>query len=139
MAEETSTGMKTVATLRVARPTDNLPEVLRFYRDGLGMEVLSSFSGHDEFDGAILGHPGFPYHLEFTKKRGENVGRAPSQDNLLVFYIPETAEWNHAIERMRKHGYEPVKSYNPWWDDGGKTFADPDGYRVVLYNKRWDK
>ncbi len=103
------------------------------------MEVLSSFAGHNDFDGVILGHPGFPYHLEFTTKRGEKVGRAPSQDNLLVFYIPDEAEWTNAVARMRQHGCEPVTSFNPWWDDGGKTFADPDGYRVVLYNKPWDK
>jgi hypothetical protein len=126
-------------TLRVARPTDNLPEVVKFYQDGLGLEVLSSFSGHNDFEGAILGGRGSPYHLEFTHKRGHEVGKAPSEDNLLVFYIPDAAEWKNAVERMQKHGYEPVKSFNPWWDDGGKTFEDIDGYRVVLYNEKWDK
>lgn len=139
MAQETSARKDSVSTLRVARPTDNLPEVIKFYRDGLGLEVLASFSGHNDFDGVILGRKGFPYHLEFTHKHGHKVGKAPSQDNLLVFYIPDKAEWRLAVERMQKHGYEPVKSYNPWWDDGGKTFEDIDGYRVVLYNKRWDK
>jgi catechol 2,3-dioxygenase-like lactoylglutathione lyase family enzyme len=126
-------------TLRVARPTDNLPAVIKFYRDGLGLDVLSSFSGHNDFDGVILGRKGSPYHLEFTRKRGHEAGKAPDQDNLLVFYIPDEAEWRSAIERMRKHGYEPVKSHNPWWDDGGMTFEDGDGYRLVLHNKAWDK
>lgn len=125
-------------TLRVARPTDNLPRVVRFYRDGLGLEELSSFS-HNGFDGVILGRKGFPYHLEFTHKHGHEAGKAPTQDNLLVFYIPDKAEWTNAVERMQKHGYEPVKSFNPWWDDGGKTFEDVDGYRVVLYNKGWNR
>jgi catechol 2,3-dioxygenase-like lactoylglutathione lyase family enzyme len=139
MAQEISATKAPVSTLRVARPTDNLPEVIKFYRDGLGLEVLASFSSHHDFDGVILGRKGFPYHLEFTHKRGHKVGQAPSQDNLLVFYVPDKVEWRNAVERMQKHGYEPVKSYNPWWDDGGKTFADIDGYRVVLYNKKWDK
>ena len=126
-------------TFRVARPTDNLPEVLAFYRDGLGLEVLSSFSGHHDIEGVILGHEkGIPYHLEFTHKRGHKVGRAPTQDNLLVFYIPDKTEWISAVERMQQHGYEPVKSYNPYWDDGGKTFEDADGYRVVLHNRNWN-
>src|ERR1041384_441627 len=43
---------------RVARPTDNLPEIVRFYRDGLGLEVLTSFENHDGFDGVMLGHKG---------------------------------------------------------------------------------
>ena len=126
-------------TLRVARPTDNLPEVIKFYRDGIGLEVLSSFTGHNDFDGVILGKQGSPYHLEFTHKQGDIIGKAPSEDNLLVFYIPDEGEWSRAVERMRGCGYEPVKSYNPWWDNGGKTFEDPDGYRVVLYNRTWDK
>ena len=84
---------KTMFTLRVARPTDNLPEVIKFYRDGLELEVLASFSGHNDFDGVILGRKGFPYHLEFTHQAGHKVGKAPTQDNLLVFYIPDHAEW----------------------------------------------
>ena len=139
MAQETLAKEEMMFTLRVARPTDNLPEITRFYRDGLGLDVLSSFSGHNDFDGVILGRKGAPYHLEFTRKRGDKAGKAPGQDNLLVFFIPDEAEWRSALERMRKHGYEPVKSYNPWWDDGGMTFEDVDGYRVVLHNKAWDK
>jgi catechol 2,3-dioxygenase-like lactoylglutathione lyase family enzyme len=125
-------------TLRVARPTDHLPEVIKFYRDGLGLEVLASFSGHNDFEGVMLGRKGSPYHLEFTHQRGHTAGKAPSWDNLLVFYIPDEAEWKSAIERMQWHGYKPVTSYNPWWDNGGKTFEDVDGYRVVLYHGRWD-
>ena len=139
MAQERLAKEEMMFTLRVARPTNNLPEITKFYRDGLGLDVLSSFSGHNDFDGVILGRKGAPYHLEFTRKRGDKAGKAPGQDNLLVFYIPDEAEWRSALERMRKHGYEPVKSYNPWWDDGGMTFEDVDGYRVVLHNKAWDK
>ena len=124
--------------LRVARPTDNLPEIVRFYRDGLGLEVLTSFENHEGFDGVMLGRKGFPYHFEFTHQQNHHVGKAPTQDNLLVFYIPEEAEWKNAVERMRRHGYEPVKSYNPYWDKKGKTFEDVDGYRVVLQNSTWD-
>ena len=138
MAQNNPIKEKTTPTLRVARPTDNLPEVTRFYRDGLGLEDLGSFSNDNGFDGMILGHKHSPYHLEFTHKHGHKAGKAPSEDNLLVFYMPDKAEWKGAVERMQKHGYNPVKSFNPWWDDGGKTFEDIDGYRVVFYNKDWD-
>src|SRR3712207_1580316 len=118
--------------LRVARPTDNLPEVIKFYRDGLGFEVVGSFEDHEGFDGVMLGHPGAAYHLEFTRRRGHSAGRAPSKDNLLVFYLPGADDWRRAVERMAAHGHEPVASYNPYWDRLGKTFEDADGYRVVL-------
>ncbi len=124
--------------LRIARPTDNLLEVTRFYRDGLGLEELGSFVNHEGFDGVMLGSKGSPYHFEFTHHRGQTVGQAPSQDNLLVFYFPDKSSWLDAVDRMRQHGYYPAKSYNPYWDEKGKTFADIDGYRVVLQNSAWD-
>lgn len=123
--------------LRVARPTDHLDEVTRFYRDGLGFEVIASFTGHDGFDGVMLGHRGQGYHFEFTHKAGHVVGRAPSQDHLLVFYLPDDDEWEAAVARMRSHGYAPTPAFNPYWDVHGQTFEDPDGYRVVLQHKAW--
>ena len=125
------------AHLRIARPTDSLSEIVRFYRDGLGFEVIGSFEDHAGFDGVMLGHPGLPYHLEFTHHRGQQVGRAPSKDNLLVFYIPESVEWQRAVDRMVAYGYQPVASYNPYWDQRGKTFEDADGYRIVLQQASW--
>ena len=45
------------AHLRVARPTDQLAAVVKFYHDGLGFEVLYEFHDHDGFDGVMLdGH-----------------------------------------------------------------------------------
>jgi len=125
------------AHLRVARPTDHLAEVVQFYRDGLGFAVLYEFTDHDGFDGVMLGYQGAAYHLEFTHKRGHTAGRAPTADNLLVFYLPNEAEWEQAVQRLESRGYNPVQAFNPYWDKQGKTFEDPDGYRVVLQNARW--
>ncbi len=123
--------------LRVARPTDHLAEVVQFYRDGLGFEVLAQFEDHDGFDGVMLGHRGQAYHLEFTRKRGHLVGPAPTPDNLLVFYLPDAPAWTEAVARLQSRGYAPVPSFNPYWDRHGKTFEDPDGYRIVLQNAAW--
>jgi catechol 2,3-dioxygenase-like lactoylglutathione lyase family enzyme len=127
------------AHLRVARPSDDLQAVVKFYRDGLGFEVLSKFKDHDGFDGVMLGHKGAGYHLEFTRKKGHKAGKAPTQDNLLVFYLPDEAQWKQAVNRLVRNGHRPVKSFNPYWDRQGKTFEDPDGYRVVLQNGKWSK
>ncbi len=125
------------AHLRVARASDNLPEVVRFYRDALGFEVLGSFQDHDGLDGVMLGHAGAGYHLEFTHRRGENVGRAESEENLLVFYLPQRDAWQRAIDRLEAAGHKQVRSANPYWDVNGATFEDPDAYRVVLQNAAW--
>ena len=123
--------------LRVARPTDHLDEVIRFYTEGIGLMVLGSFEDHEGFDGVMLGVPGASYHLEFTRKRGHAAGRAPTQENLLVFYVSDKQEWLQARERMSAAGYQPVPSFNPYWDVSGQTYEDPDGYRVVIQNQSW--
>ncbi|MEP6754728.1 MAG: VOC family protein [Chthonomonadales bacterium] len=130
--------MPNTPIIRIARPTDQMDQVICFYRDGLGMVELGSFVDHDGFDGVMLGTPGGPYHLEFTHHRGHAAGRAPTQDNLLVFYVPDHEEWQAAVVRMIAHGYEPVPSCNLYWDVNGRTFEDPDGYRVVLQNASWN-
>lgn len=126
-------------SLRVARATADLDAAVHFYRDGLGLEMLGEFSGHDGFDGVMLGRPGWPYHLEFTHAHGHDAPRAPGEDNLLVFYLPDRADWDAAVGRMRAAGYRPVPAFNPYWDRDGETFEDPDGYRVVLQNAAWPR
>jgi len=126
--------MSAFPTLRVARASDDLDRLLPFYSHGLGLDLLYRFEDHDGFDGFMLGKPGAPYHFEFTRASGHKAGRAPTQDNLLVFYLPGKAEWCAAVDRMRAAGFAPVASFNPYWDRNGVTFEDPDGYRIVLQN-----
>lgn len=125
------------AHLRVARPTDHLEAIVKMYQNGLDLEVIGSFQGHNGFDGFLLGNAGMDYHLEFTQQRGHSVGRAPTEDNLLVFYIPDKEVWNARCKRMEAAGFKPVPSYNPYWEKLGKTFEDLDGYRVVIQNADW--
>lgn len=122
------------STLRIARPTDHLEEISAQYINGLGFSLLGEFYDHDGFNGVIIGHDLHPYHLEFTHHLGTRVGRAPTSDNLLVFYIPQVVAWRLACEALIAAGFRPVDSYNPYWDRAGKTFEDLDGYRVVLQN-----
>ncbi len=102
-----------VPTLRVARPSDDLEALLGFYRDGLGLEVLDRFEDHDGFDGVMLGQVGAPYHFEFTRARGHAAGRAPTEDNLLVFYLPDAEVWRAAVTRMRAAGYRSGAGVQP--------------------------
>ena len=102
--------MKAGAVLRVARPTDHLIAIAEMYATGLGFTVLAEFHDHEGFDGVILGHPQQPYHLEFTTKRGHHVGKAPTQDHLLVFYLPDhdngfkTAGWESSTWVSARRG-----------------------------------
>jgi len=129
--------MKAVQHLRVARPTDNLDALIAFYTEALGFEKLGEFEDHEGFDGVMLGHPELPYHFEFTHAHGHKVGRAQSQENLLVFYFADDSLWHEAVKRIESLGASPVASFNPYWDRKGRTYEDPDGYRIVLHNGPW--
>ena len=123
--------------IRIARPTDRLEPVVDFYKHVIGFSEIGRFEDHDGFNGVMLGHPKANYHLEFTQHQGCEVGRAPSLDHLLVFYIPDYSMWAETIRQIEANGGTPVDSFNPYWDRNGKTYEDPDGYRVVVQNAGW--
>lgn len=107
------------------------------YTEGLGFETLGGFTDHDGFDGVMLGHPDAGYHLEFTRESGAAPLPPPSPEQLLVFYVPDRAAWEAACARMLAAGFVAVTAYNSYWELRGATFADVDGYRVVLQNSAW--
>ena len=107
------------------------------YCGGLGLEVLGSFEDHEGFDGVMLGTEGMSHHLEFTVCRAHPVAPSPTEEDLLVFYVPDHEEWERRCAAMRAAGFRQVPSFNPYWDLDGCTFQDPDGYRVVLQGTSW--
>ena len=56
---------------------------------------------------------------------------------LQQFTRRQRATWQAVVRRMAAAGFAPVLSYNPYWDQHGRTFEDPDGYRVVLQRAKW--
>ena len=125
-------------TIRFARPTDRLDAVVRFYEEALGLERVGAFEGHAGYSGVILGLPGRDLQLEFITHADGSPGDAPSAENLLVLYLDDAEARDRAAERLRALGGVEVKAENPWWDGlGAFTFADPDGWRVVLVPSAW--
>jgi catechol 2,3-dioxygenase-like lactoylglutathione lyase family enzyme len=123
-----------VNQVRIARPTDKLDEVVRFYSEGLGLKVVGSFHEHGGYSGYMLGLPGREYHLEFTQHSAGSPCPTPSRDNLLVFYIRDKAALDRIADRLSALGYHSVGAENPYWTEKGITIEDPDGWRVVLMN-----
>jgi catechol 2,3-dioxygenase-like lactoylglutathione lyase family enzyme len=114
--------------VRFARHTDSLAEVIRFYRDGLGLPEIGRFEDHDGYDGVFLALPGTGAHLEFTSG-GRHSAPAPHPETLLVLYLGSTEAVSEAHDRV---GGEAVPAANPYWKARGITLADPDGFHVVL-------
>jgi ribosomal protein S18 acetylase RimI-like enzyme len=125
--------MLPVRYVRIARPTDQLDEIVRFYREGLGLPELDRFAGHAGYRGVLLGLPGTQYHLEFTQHDHGSPGPAPSRDNLLVFYFDDLTQMEQVVTRLATLGHPPVEAENPYWtENGAVTVEDPDHLRVVL-------
>ncbi|MBS1272493.1 MAG: putative protein YycE [Candidatus Marinimicrobia bacterium] len=120
--------------VRLARHTNNLAEITRLYKDGLGLPEIGSFENHNGYSGVMLGLPGFDYHLEFTTHEEQKPLPQPSKEDLLVFYIPDNIRYNELIDHLKSAGYKPWPSENPYWNDNATTFEDPDGRRIVLSN-----
>lgn len=128
-----TTAMKAVQ-FRIARPTNNLNEVVKFYQKALGLEILGRFDDHAGYDGVMLGMPDKTYHLEFTQHTGADPMPAPTKENLLVFYFDNPLEYQEANERIQAMGIGPVEPENPYWNGKSETYEDPDQWRVILFN-----
>jgi ribosomal protein S18 acetylase RimI-like enzyme len=119
--------------LRVARHTERLDEVVAFYRDGIGLREIGRFGDHDGYDGVFLEIPGARAHLELTSG-GAHGPPVQHPESLLVLYVGDAAALRTIAARLRT---DPVPPANPYWVKHGLTFADPDGFRVVLVPERW--
>lgn len=120
--------------LRVARHTDRLDEVIRFYRDGIGLTEVGSFRDHAGYDGVFLAVPDSEAHLEFTRG-GSHPPPEPHQESLLVLYLGDQRAVSEAAARLDA---DPVTPANPYWAEHATTFEDPDGFQVVLVPERWE-
>lgn len=123
--------------LRIARPVSDLARTKTMYCRGLGLCVVGNFENHDGFDGVMLGAAGAGYHFEFTYCRTHPITPCATAEDLAVFYMPTSSEWESTCASMLAAGFKRVAPLNPYWEVQGRTFQDKDGYRVVLQNAEW--
>ena len=123
--------------LRIARPVTDVERAANMYCRGLQLCRLASFRDHDGFDGIMVGVPAAGYHLEFTRSRRHPVTPSPTPEDLLVLYYPSEPAWQLACGSMNAAGFAAVSSFNPYWNLRGRSYEDPDGYRVVLQREAW--
>lgn len=120
--------------IRIAKPTDQLEKIVDFYKTGLGLKEIGNFTDHEGFSGVMLGLPNDTYHLEFTQHKNGSPCPAPTKDNLLVFYLPDTEQRHKIVAKLLSMGYMEVEPENPYWKKHGVTIEDPDKWRIVLMN-----
>ena len=120
------------ASIRIARPSNDLTAAERFYAGGLGLDVL--FRRADEHQLLMLGWRGASWHLELCA--GTAASPQPTDEDLLVIYLDGEID-PALLARLENAGGRRVKAANPYWDEWGVTIADPDGYRLVLSRRSW--
>ena len=119
--------------IRIARHTNNLETIKTFYTDILGFHLLGSFKNHAGYDGIFIGKQDSDWHLEFTKSN-EKANHFPDEDDILVLYPETISEYNTLIYNMINNNISAIASKNPYWNENGKMFLDPDGFRVIISN-----
>jgi len=124
--------------LRIARPSHDLRASERFWAGGLGLEVLFRADASAEGGHALLmvGWPDAAWHLELVSDPGGETPAAPTEEDLLVLYLDGEVDPD-VVRRLVHAGGTRVPARNPYWDRGGVTIADPDGYRLVLTSRSW--
>ncbi|RTY93635.1 VOC family protein [Flavobacterium sp. GT3R68] len=117
--------------LRIARHTNNLEKIKSFYIDILGFELLGSFENHNNYDGIFVGKPNLDWHFEFTTST-EKANHHFDEDDILVLYPTEIKKYDELLRNLAINNIEVIASKNPYWNNNGKMFQDPDGYRIVI-------
>ena len=100
------------------------------------MHVLwRTAAAEDEHGLLMLGWPEGAWHLELVEDRA--LQPRPTEEDLLVPYLGRPMGRDR-LERIVAAGGRRVSSRNPYWDQWGVTFADPDGYRIVFSHRDWN-
>lgn len=118
-------------TFRFARHTNDLEQLSSFYINIFGMEILGGFQKHNGYDGVFIGKTNENWHLEFTKSN-EIIQFNFGEEDVLVFYPNTRLEYEHILEKINIFSIKIIEAKNPYWNENGKMFLDPDGYRIVI-------
>ncbi|OOG62585.1 VOC family protein [Flavobacterium sp. A45] len=117
--------------LRVARHTNDLDKIEAFYINILGFERLGGFQNHNNYDGIFIGKSGLDWHFEFTQSK-EKVNHTFDEDDIIVLYPATILEFDVFFNRLIDNNISILPSKNPFWNQNGKMFLDPDGFRIVV-------
>jgi len=117
--------------LRVARHTNNLEIIENFYVNILGFEKLGGFQNHNNYDGSFIGKSDLDWHFEFTQS-DVKANHTFDDDDIIVLYPDTIKKYNDLLDNIIAHNISIITAANPYWNENGKMFLDPDGYRIII-------
>jgi hypothetical protein len=116
---------------RYARHTNDLNNLSSFYKEIFEFQILGVFNNHDGYNGVFIGKPTLDWHLEFTTSE-EIVQHNFSEDDCLVFYPQTEEEYAKILHNIENNKVKTIQHKNPYWNENGITFRDPDGFYIVI-------
>lgn len=117
--------------LRVARHTDQLPAIRKFYIKTLGLKLIGEIDNHNNYSAIFCQSETLGWHLEFTSS-SEKANHSFDEDDMMVFYLNDQKRYDELLQNLRKENTPEITARNPWWNEHGHTFLDPDGCRIVI-------
>jgi catechol 2,3-dioxygenase-like lactoylglutathione lyase family enzyme len=117
--------------LRIARHTNDLKKIENFYVNILGFERLGGFQNHNNYDGVFIGKPDSDWHFEFTQSETK-ANHKFDEDDIIVLYPNTIRKYNKLLESLLENDIKKITAINPYWNENGQMFLDPDGYRIVI-------
>lgn len=116
---------------RYARHTENLEKLTTFYTEIVGLERLGGFENHNGYNRTFLGIEGSDWHLEFTVSETKAQHKF-DEDDALVFYMHSALELQSLKNQLIKNKIPIEKARNPYWNENGILFSDPDGHKIIF-------
>lgn len=105
-----------------------------FYCGILGFKVLGNFTNHNGYDGVFIGQENQNWHLEFTVSQ-DKPKHSFDEDDALVLYPNTMDEYSGIVSRINRN-CKTINPKNPYWQNNGIAFKDPDGFIVIISNQK---
>ena len=123
---------------RIARHTNRLEQLVSFYVNIIGLDLLGEFKNHAGYDGVFIGKKDLDWHLEFTQTI-DLVDHKFDEDDILVFYPETQFEYDGILTRINNKKVIMHIAKNPYWQVNGISIKDPDNHNVIISNMKIEK
>jgi catechol 2,3-dioxygenase-like lactoylglutathione lyase family enzyme len=118
--------------IRIAHHTMDLEGMITFYVDSLGLRLKKTFKSETGYEGVIFCDDTDAWELEFTSSH-DLPKCCSDEDDLIILYFDSMAVYNSTIERLSHLKHMEFAPRNPYWEEHGRLYKDPDGNRVVIF------
>ncbi|BBH54401.1 hypothetical protein [Fluviispira sanaruensis] len=129
--------LKNISALSLDLVVKNMNLYKNIFCQILDFEIIYENSYNIVFHNSELSKDLFITIVENSDMKNDVVKL--DDDNVLVFYLENEMIYSNICSVLIKNGVPTVKSFNPYWDENGKTFliSDDENFRIVFCRKKF--